>query len=146
MVSNQNWVSLNGYDHEMTLNMEYVYIYVFWVHSNKLTSSLIQFLWSIAQLLKICPLLKIWVSWEDTIVGWSNLFGLVWNLVCMPYTYDTSFCTSFMRIWWGILQFWSGSCQCMCSSFQHTPMSEDVKSGSNLKMHWSSNFYGCYMT
>ena len=58
-----------------------------------------------------------WGRPDLTYIGWSNLFGLVWNLVCMPYTYDTSCCTSFMRIWWGVLRFLSGSCQCCAVVF-----------------------------
>ena len=44
-----------------------------------------------------------WGRPDLTYIGWSNLFWLVWNLVCMPYTYGTSCCTNFMRIWWEIL-------------------------------------------
>ena len=111
MPSDQIWVSLNGYDHEMTSYKWYEWIYVLWKYSNKLASSLIHICWSIAQLLK-----SVFIEQSEWAVilamfGLSNLIGLAWNLVYMIYTYSTSCCTNFMMIGLGTLQFWSGSCQ-----------------------------------
>ena len=46
----------------MTFSKWIVWIYVLWKYSNKLVLSLIHIWWSIAQVIEICPILKIWVS------------------------------------------------------------------------------------
>ena len=46
----------------MTFSKWIEWIYVLWKYSNKLVSSLIHTWWSIAQVIEICPILKIWAS------------------------------------------------------------------------------------
>jgi hypothetical protein len=98
MTSDQIWVSLNGYNHEMTFYKWYEWIYVLWKYSNKLASSLIQLLEysSIAQNLSFIAK----PEWAEILAmfGWSNLIGLAWNLVHMLYTYSIMAVQNFMRI------------------------------------------------
>ena len=51
-----------GWIHEMTFSKWIEWIYILWKYSNKLVSSLIHTWWSIAQVIEICPILKIWAS------------------------------------------------------------------------------------
>ena len=46
----------------MTFSKWIEWIYVLWKYSNKFVSSLIHTWWSIAQVIEICPILKIWAS------------------------------------------------------------------------------------
>ena len=71
-----------GYVHKMTFSKWIEWIYVLWKYSNELVSSLIHIWWSIAQVIEICPILKIWVScdlshvWVIKYIGIGLKFGM----------------------------------------------------------------------
>ena len=82
----------------MTFSKWFEWIYVLRKYSNKLVSSLIHIWWSIAQLLEICPIFKIWASCDHS---------HVW--VIKSYWIGMKICVHALALWYEMLYKFHGN-------------------------------------
>jgi len=127
----------------MTFSKCIEWIYVLWKYSNKLVSSLIHIWWSIAQVIEICPILKIWVSCDLSLVWVIKTYwiGIKIGVHALDLWYKMIY--KFHKNWIRDALVLEWILSTIVQQFSACSSVEELKSGSILEVKWSLNFYRC---